>query len=270
MAYLELIQLLLLIGSVGVMCGAIALFLMNKERIQNYVDGFDGTKLFWCYFVLLFFFLCGYMGYLVHWIVMGMKGTDLLITCVLFFGAWFVVLTMIFIRKLFDSILFEKKNQIDALTGLLNKGASREAIEEAARSSKSCVLAIFDLDNFKQINDKLGHMEGDMVIVKIADLIHTSVREGDIVGRFGGDEFVVLMPKASLKYGVSTSENIRDKIYSYFQKTYPEISGGVSIGIFAKKDGMITTYDHMFTCADRAMYDSKQDGKNKVRVWKTE
>lgn len=74
MAYLELIQLLLLIGSVGVMCGAIALFLMNKERIQNYVDGFDGTKLFWCYFVLLFFFLCGYMGYLVHWIAMGMKG----------------------------------------------------------------------------------------------------------------------------------------------------------------------------------------------------
>ena len=91
---------------------------------------------------------------------------------------------------------YKKLSRIDALTGILNKAAARVAAEEYLRArdqSEQCAFLVFDVDNFKQINDTYGHKKGDETLEKIGLLLKENIRESDIAGRFGGDEFTVLL-----------------------------------------------------------------------------
>ena len=158
----------------------------------------------------------------------------------------------------------------DPLTKLLNKETCKRQITEYLNSFKDgahCAMMIIDLDNFKYINDHYGHMFGDTVLLKAAQAIKIFFRDRDIVARFGGDEFMVLMKD------ISNQDLIRErceKMLSYFQELLEEenIKGltSFSIGVSLSPDHA-STYESLFTCADAAMYEAKKNGKNNYAIY---
>ena len=164
----------------------------------------------------------------------------------------------------------QKQAERDPLTKLLNKETCKQQIEEYLNSFETgayCAMMIIDLDNFKHINDHYGHMFGDKVILKAAQAIKTFFRDRDIVARFGGDEFMVLMKDIANRELV---ENRCAKMLEYFQELLEEenIKGvtGFSIGVALSPDHA-TTYESLFKCADDALYDVKKLGKNNYALF---
>lgn len=158
----------------------------------------------------------------------------------------------------------------DSLTKLLNKETCKQQITEYLNSFESgayCALMIIDLDNFKHINDHYGHMFGDTIILKATQAIKTFFRDRDIVARFGGDEFMVLMKD------ISNQDLIKQRcqrMLDYFQELLEEenIRGvtGFSIGVALSPDHA-TNYESLFKCADDALYDVKKRGKNNYAIF---
>ena len=163
-----------------------------------------------------------------------------------------------------------KQAERDSLTKLLNKETCKRQIEEYLNSFENgayCAMMIIDLDNFKHINDNYGHMFGDTVLLKGAQAIKTFFRDRDIVARFGGDEFMVLMKD------ISNQDLVKDrceKMINYFQELLEEenIKGvtGFSIGVALSPDHA-TTYEALFKCADDALYEVKKRGKNNYSIY---
>ncbi len=162
----------------------------------------------------------------------------------------------------------------DPLTMLYNKGATADLIEESLNNTNcgQCALLMVDIDNFKEVNDKLGHNVGDEVLKELAIRIQSLFRDGDIIGRVGGDEFVVFMRNI-------TSQQIADYkakciVQALDYKVSHEATGESvnvtgSVGIsFAPKDG--TSYVQLYAKADKALYYSKKNGKSQVSVYEDE
>ena len=105
----------------------------------------------------------------------------------------------------------------DSLTGVSNRNSffllAQQILHEASRYKRPFTLAFFDLDNFKQVNDRKGHLEGDKALKLVADVIRSNLRQADIVARFGGDEFVVLLPETDH----ATAESVLKKLQSKLQ-----------------------------------------------------
>ena len=156
----------------------------------------------------------------------------------------------------------------DWLTGVMNRG-NLEQVAEAmtAKSTKSKQLQamlLMDLDNFKLINDTYGHLFGDKVIQSFADLAKKSMREIDLLGRYGGEEFCIVMPNTSEKEAMLLAERIRHK----FENT-PIVLNGVPIQ-FTVSGGVCdysqvgNDFKSMFSAADQSLYAAKNAGRNKV------
>jgi diguanylate cyclase (GGDEF)-like protein len=137
---------------------------------------------------------------------------------------------------------------------------------QSARNGESSALIYVDLDNFKLINDSLGHTAGDKVLVEVAALLRDAVRMHDVPGRFGGDEFGVLLQDVRLSEAKSIAERIRSKMeelqYSDSGKAFVV---GSSIGL-AIIDGTVPA-EIVITCADSACYSAKVHGRNRVEVY---
>ena len=100
---------------------------------------------------------------------------------------------MFFLQTIINDLIKAKMNQLDSLTGLLNKEAFKNSVEKELLDHKvSHALLVIDLDNFKEINDNYGHMEGDEIIINVAKIIRNEISTEDLAGRFGGDEFFIL------------------------------------------------------------------------------
>lgn len=158
----------------------------------------------------------------------------------------------------------------DIFTGLYNKNyvitAVNEYLATPKRFSSSSIL-IMDVDNFKEINDTKGHLFGDKAIAVIANILKQEFRTSDIVGRFGGDEFIVFMKDLQTKSIVENKaqkliERFKDPIIIDNQSIHVSISIGIS---FYPLDG--TTFDELFEKADMALYKSKHSGKNQWRYY---
>ena len=168
-------------------------------------------------------------------------------------------------KQLIQSLEEEKeKNYIDSLTGIYNRTKVKEYIDDFVSKDTNMqgVMILMDLDNFKNINDQLGHMEGDLVIKKFAEILITQFRTSDIVARLGGDEFIVFLPNFISKAGLETKIDhilsiIRQELSSY----YEQYNLSVSIGI-AYLGGNYKTYEDLYQSADDAMYTAKRGGKN--------
>lgn len=167
------------------------------------------------------------------------------------------------------SVLQVKAEQ-DTLTGLYNPGTTRRLVEEylaATEPQGSCALVMIDIDNFKQVNDRYGHMTGNQLLVCAASIIKKLFRAHDIVGRVGGDEFLVLMKE------VPDCEIVRrrcDQLVSAFQgiSCGPLNEGTLSCSVgVALSSECGRRYDHLFCCADQAMYQSKGHGGNRFTVY---
>lgn len=154
----------------------------------------------------------------------------------------------------------------DPLTGLLNKAATRGEVAEYLRKcqDKSHAMLVIDIDNFKMINDTFGHLFGDSVLVDIAEKIVASFRTSDIVGRVGGDEFLVFMKEVESQIVEDKARLLCEKIKQQYQEDDLSVDISCSVGIaFFNQDG--SNYDKLFERADYAMYQAKSAGKNQYR-----
>lgn len=167
----------------------------------------------------------------------------------------------------------KKKAELDSLTGLYNKGTAKMLIDNFL-SDEGCngyhALMIIDIDNFKRINDNLGHLVGDSVIIDVTSKLNKLVRSSDICGRIGGDEFVVLLKNAKDFEIVATKAR---EICTSFKNTVfngsTPIEISASIGIaFYNKDGF--EYTELIDKADTALYLAKKKGKNQFAVYDLE
>ena len=156
--------------------------------------------------------------------------------------------------------------QTDALTGLYNKEATKLRADQILSNTNdhSHAFMILDMDSFKQINDVYGHAVGDTILQKFGSLLQNAFREDDIVGRIGGDEFVVLMKDIKTKELALTKAS--ELLKKTKQQQFDELGGGhisISIGIsMAPKDG--DCYMDLYKRADQALYQAKRSGKSRV------
>jgi two-component system cell cycle response regulator len=163
----------------------------------------------------------------------------------------------------------------DGLTGLYNHRYFQEQLEKeysrARRFNLSLSLIMADIDHFKDLNDRHGHQQGDMILKGIAAIMRRSVRDIDLIARYGGEEFVVILPETPKKNAAFVADRIRKSLEEQ-EFTY---SGGVmkatvSIGVSGQPDDEITNQLDMIAKADAAMYQAKKEGRNRVVLYSPE
>ncbi|MBA3653306.1 MAG: GGDEF domain-containing protein [Actinobacteria bacterium] len=152
----------------------------------------------------------------------------------------------------------------DLLTGLANRRATQETLTrvtaEARRHHTPLVALLIDLDRFKDINDRHGHQAGDVVLRDAAHAIVDSIRVEDVGGRWGGEEFTVVLPRTDLPVAVAVAERVREAIASCSTSSIA-VSASVGVGLF---DG--TNDEQLLRAADAALYEAKRTGRNRVCV----
>lgn len=159
----------------------------------------------------------------------------------------------------------EERATLDAVTGLLNRATIEERIRATLRdTNQPCYFFIFDIDNFKAVNDSSGHFEGDNALKIIADIMRSQTRKTDLLGRLGGDEFVVLLSgMPSIDSARSRAEQILSAVRQFkCPASWQGIKGlslsaGMAVSIPDKSD-----YEDLYRAADQALYRAKGEGKN--------
>lgn len=166
-----------------------------------------------------------------------------------------------------------ERNELDSLTGLLNRVAFENRITQIFASghaqtrregdSDPKVLALIDIDNFKQVNDQYGHLYGDEVLVQLARILGTSFRGSDLVFRYGGEEFLVILRNCALGSAEAIFERFREKVEHH---RYPQIGQKtVSIGMTSVDNNQLPTT--ILDRADKALYYSKENGRNRCSIY---
>ncbi len=164
-----------------------------------------------------------------------------------------------------------RQTLIDDLTRLYNVRYLYQTLDNEIRRARrygSSVSVVFmDMDGFKLVNDAYGHRAGSFTLTEVAQVITMSVRESDFVARYGGDEFVLMLPETSARRAVQMAERVRDRIASH------RFNGGVSADIYLTASFGVASFpehaheaEKLIELADAAMYEAKQLDKNSVRV----
>lgn len=157
----------------------------------------------------------------------------------------------------------------DALTGLLNHGASLIRLEEEhARQDRTGLplsVLMADIDHFKAVNDTYGHEAGDRVLAAVAQAFRGACRPYDVVGRYGGEEFVVLLPATDAPGALVAAERIRSGVArSLVSYNGHELRVTVSLGAASLKSGRVCEAEDLLRAADHALYKAKAAGRNRV------
>jgi two-component system cell cycle response regulator len=169
-----------------------------------------------------------------------------------------------------DKEKLERLANFDSLTGLYNRRAIlsklRELINLANRYKEDFSLIMLDIDHFKSVNDRYGHLTGDEVLEKIAALIRRNIRNTDIVGRYGGEEFIIVLPQTNLSSAWAIAERIRSIIENAEMKdpAGTVFTVTVSQGLSEWERG--EDADSLISCADEALYKAKGRGRNRVQI----
>jgi diguanylate cyclase (GGDEF)-like protein/PAS domain S-box-containing protein len=164
----------------------------------------------------------------------------------------------------------------DPLTGLLNRRAITEHAEaewhRSARERRPMCIVLIDLDNLKDVNDALGHPVGDQVIIELSEVIKASRRRYDWSGRWGGDEFMLVLPGANLVEANEVSERLRAQFAEspvtagIRERVRPYVSMGVAC--YSGRPGEEIPLNQLISQADQALYQAKQRGKNRVELYR--
>jgi diguanylate cyclase (GGDEF)-like protein len=163
----------------------------------------------------------------------------------------------------------EKLAASDPLTGALSRRAILPLIERSLRRSirtgVPASVAMIDLDWFKSINDRFGHLAGDQVLRRVVERIRDCSRETDVIGRYGGEEFILLLPGADPHAGARLVERVRGAISTAeWSDIGPDLEVSVSCGIASIRP--TDTLDDLLARADQALYEAKRGGRNQLRV----
>ncbi|MHB8418230.1 MAG: GGDEF domain-containing protein [Myxococcales bacterium] len=162
----------------------------------------------------------------------------------------------------------EQLSREDGLTGLLNHRCIKERLAEefrrAQRHGDALSLLMVDLDWFKTLNDRRGHPFGDRVLKRVAGLLTEAVRETDLCGRYGGEEFALLLPRTSLNGALTVAERVRSSVAATdFEGERLTLSVGV-----AGFPGSAGSAELLLRAADEALYASKREGRNRTQIYR--
>ena len=158
---------------------------------------------------------------------------------------------------------FEHLATHDSLTNALTRRhlteVCQQELERCSRHNRVMSVLLIDIDHFKSINDSKGHQAGDRVLMQFASAVHTLLRRADVMGRLGGEEFVVLLPETSIEVARVVAERIRTKVAELTEPAPFTVSIGVTTNVTATD-----TVDALMARADSAMYQAKGRGRNQV------
>ena len=189
--------------------------------------------------------------------------------------AIFAVPTVLLVRRFMMHGQLLAQSRIDTKTGLLNASTwEREATAEIARAVRTGVplaLALVDIDHFKSVNDTHGHLVGDKALRAVTDALRSQLRAYDLAGRFGGEEFAILLPHAREADALNVAERLRVHIAGLSipirdnDESGPYVKVTISVGV-AALDGASRELNDMLAAADAALYHAKETGRNKTHV----
>lgn len=191
------------------------------------------------------------------------------------------VRSMLRIKKLQDELdrknrqLEEANRQLrrlsitDGLTGLYNHRHSHELLrdehERCKRSGDPMAVAMFDLDRFKELNDTHGHPTGDLVLSETARMLKETAREVDMIGRYGGEEFIAILPRADESAATRFAERARATVENHvYRDGEKEIRMTVSGGVASLRESAVEEPDELIRLADHALYEAKNKGRNQI------
>ena len=162
---------------------------------------------------------------------------------------------------LFQSLKYMKKNNLDELTGVYNRKYFSTIFNRLFKQKKNFYMIIYDIDDFKKVNDTYGHALGDEVIKSIANIAASCTKNYGKVFRYGGEEFIVILDNCNLEKVKEIAENIRSKVEE--NQWHEGIIITISLGISSKLD----TKEETFEKADNNLYISKNNGKNRITYY---
>ena len=212
--------------------------------------------------------------------------TELCVAVLVTLGIAVTPLTIVFafpfvtlLQRSFRHVHLVNASRVDSKTGLLNAGTwEREAASEVARAVRThtpLAIALVDIDHFKAVNDSFGHLVGDKALREVARTLKIFLREYDLVGRFGGEEFAILLPQAKETDAYRIAERIRTHVGAmpidvHDDPTAEPVRLSISIGVAALgaswDSGTGSQLTDLLAAADRALYQAKQNGRDRVCV----
>lgn len=182
---------------------------------------------------------------------------------------------MLFLTRIFSNLfVLVYKKERDGLTGLLNRldfqqrfqNIQHSGIENDRRSqavTSNLCLSLIDIDHFKDVNDKLGHLFGDEVLVHLSQLMNKSFRSYDLLCRYGGEEFAIMLWGTTLQSAITILERFRERVQDYQIPQVGHIT--LSMGVVEVKHDELLT--NVFDMADKALYYAKQHGRNQIQSY---
>jgi len=243
-----------------------------------------GLRYSWGFLILLILiFIAGYVIYAEFSPVQFSQLLDLIVPIIFFGGAIFVFvvcsLSLRTTRDIMQNYALKQENITDSLMGIFNRRyldrRLNDETERALNYSHPLSIFLIDIDHFKRVNDNYGHQVGDLVLQNIAQVIKHSLRESDVLARFGGEEFVVILPRTKGSTSYTLAERLRHVVED-FQLALPgepdsaplSINVTVSIGV-AELNDQCKTCQCLIENADRSLYQAKRNGRNRVIMSKS-
>ena len=154
----------------------------------------------------------------------------------------------------------------DCLTGLYNRRKINELIqneiERSQRYRKGFSIIIMDIDFFKRVNDRYGHLAGDQLLKMFSDIIRDTIRHTDTAGRWGGEEFVILCPETNMDGATALADKMRQHIFNYIFNDFGKQTASFGVACYIDNDSV----DTIINRADIALYNAKNTGRNRVAV----
>lgn len=270
---------MLLFKNLLLLCGTL-LLCISLWPVRRMIVPLPEGRIRLSWFILFFlvcFFIVGYLVFTaLHWDIY--RGpADLIVPLVFFFGAVFVVQVCLLSLQTAEDLkrifVLERESTTDSLMGIYNRRYfDRRLNEEFVRSTRykePLSLIMIDVDRFKNVNDRWGHQIGDLVLQRLAELIEGSLREADVVCRYGGEELVIILPHTNGPAAKQLAEKIRRKIERTEMVTedmnprQEALRITISLGV-ASLSEQIVSVDVLLAQSDQALYLAKQAGRNRV------
>lgn len=162
--------------------------------------------------------------------------------------------------------LLQIRADTDSMTGLLNRNAFLGTIKQLNKSSRLSALLVIDADNFKKINDIYGHQAGDKALTAIVDALRFPLRQCDIIGRIGGEEFAVFLPNTDINPALKIAEQLRCAVESIEFHPAEEQDYQLSISIGLAFSAGAHTTSQLMRMADQSLYQAKANGRNQIVI----